>query len=144
MKKFYKLHNFIDLKKFWCFFINLTTLTSSILGQGFFQALPGRNQIMFYTCSGSNLTMIWNKKYKLNYQFVVTLALALVVYIVVLIKVKLFMKKQALLPTISSQIETSGENSNSKWNFSIEKQTLMDFASVAITLSFYGPLLVSI
>jgi len=122
----------------------LATLTSSILGQVTFQALPGRNQIIFYICSGNNLHLVWHQKYKVNYQFVVISALTLFVYIAVLIKVKIFKRKESTLPTISSQINKS-EAKNNKWaSISIEKQSLMDLVSVAISLSFYGPLLVFI
>ena len=118
---------------------------NSIVGQFVFEAfVSGRPQISFFLCSGIDPRSSWNQKLKVNRQFIIVSLLTIITYIFVVVKVKLFNKEDQNLPTISHQLQTN-ERKN-KWTLPsishlIEKQTLVDFASVAITLSFYGPLL---
>jgi hypothetical protein len=112
----------------------------SVLGQSTFETfVSGRPQIGFFLCSGMDPRPSWKQKLKVNRQFVIISIVTVTAYVFVFVKVKLYKRQEQQLPTISHQRKNTWALPSI--SHLIEKQTLVDFATVAITLSFYGLLL---
>ena len=131
------------LFQFWCVFINLATLLNTIVWQISSYLLSGRNSISFYLCLGKDSQNSWQKKTKINFQFYVTFIITIISYSITVMGMKFRKKKPLHLPpTVSQRVDWRLKN---KWKLPsishlIEKQALVDLATVALNLSFYGPI----
>ena len=122
---------------FWCFFVNLNIAFLAGLSQVTFQFLPGRNPYIFYICSGQISDP--NKPVKVNYPFQCSFLIAILIYSVVLVKIKLYnskiLRSVAVLP-----ITSNNRFASAKMGPQI-KSTLANFATLACMLMTVAPIL---
>ena len=119
---------------FWCFFVNLVITILTGLSQMTFQFLPGRNPYMFYVCSGKMSDP--SKQAKLNYPLHFTFFITLVIYSVVLVKIKLYnskiLKSAAVAPIVGSHCLAPSPH---------VKDALANFVTMASVLIAIAPIL---
>ena len=89
-------------KEFWCLFINLATLLSSVIIELVYQIQPGRETISIYFCRGSDPTLFADQEVKANYAFKTLIVIWLSFYFCALVRIKIYMK-QAPTPTSALQ-----------------------------------------
>ena len=91
---------------FWCFFVNLNSAFLAGLSQVTFQFLPGRNPYIFYICSGQISDP--NKPVKVNFPLQCSFLITILIYSVVLVKIKLYnskiLRSVAVLPITSNNL----------------------------------------
>jgi hypothetical protein len=89
-------------KEFWCLFINLATLLSSIIFELVYQMQPGREPISIYICRGTDPKQFEDQEIKQNYAFKALIVIWLSVYTCSLVRIKMY-KKQEPAPTSALQ-----------------------------------------
>ena len=121
---------------FWHFYINAAVALFASTSQFVYQQLPGRNAYHFYTCSGTlpDKTQPIKFNYFLTFSFLSTLA----VYIVVLVKIKLYDLKDPI-PTISLEVALSSELTASNKFYAVLNNSLASFTTLATSLTIALP-----
>ena len=115
---------------FWCFCFNLNIGVLNLISQLVFQMLPGRNSYLYYHCS--NETPLPTDQGKINFFYQFTFTATVVIYIVVICKVKLFKQKDLVVPfTI--------ENSNSHWLTQTLRSSFADILTLTLVLLSLAP-----
>ena len=123
---------------FWIFFINLITVTHASIWQFVYQFLPGRNAYFYYLCVGelpSNSETV-----KFNYFLSFSLILTISIYIIVLIKMKLYEMKDPI-PTVSLEVSGGGNHLPSLISQIIKNSQLANLSTIALGLSLLLPCL---
>ena len=120
---------------FWCFFVNFVFAILTGLSQIIFQFLPGRNPYMFYVCSGKMSDP--RKQAKLNYPLHFTFVTTILIYSIVLVKIKLYnskiIKSAAVVPIVSNYCLAPAPH---------VKNALANFVTMASILIATGPIVV--
>jgi hypothetical protein len=120
---------------FWCFFVNFLFALLAGLSQVAFQFLPGRNPYIFYVCSGqmSDPSMPAKMNFPLQGSFLLTV----VIYSVVLVKIKLYnikvLRSAVVAPTTGNNCLVPAKVGPHM------KNTLANFVTLACILITVGP-----
>ena len=80
---------------FWIFFINLTISAVACFSQFVYQFLPGRNAFFYYMCIGTFPSD--KESIKFNYFLSFNLILTIIIYIIVMIKMKIYACKDPII-----------------------------------------------
>ena len=121
---------------FWCFFVNLNIAFLAALSQVTFQFLPGRNPYIFYVCSGQISDP--DKPAKVNYPLQCSFIITIVIYSVVLVKIKLYNSK-SLRSAAVAPINGNHSFAPAKMGPQI-KNALANFATLACILMTVAPI----
>ena len=120
---------------FWCFFVNLVVAILAAISQFTFQFLPGRNPYIFYVCSGKMSDP--SKPVKVNYPLQCSFLITVLIYLVVLVKKKLYnskiLKFAAVAPIMSNNCILPTKMGPHM------KNTLANFVTLACILITVGP-----
>ena len=86
---------------FWCFYFNLNLGVLNLISQFVHEMLPGRNSYLYYTCNNEMPNPTDKVKPNLFYQFV--FVATVIIYIIVMCKVKLYKQQKDLVVPFTIQ-----------------------------------------
>jgi len=79
--------------EFWGFFLTLANLLLASIAQTVHLILPGRQNINFHVCTGTDPGRFNKSGHKINYSIIITICLSIVGNIIVIVRIKLLRKK---------------------------------------------------
>jgi hypothetical protein len=121
---------------FWSSFLNICIIVHTIFFHIVFHLLPGKYHISFYLCTGKDPRPAWEEPFKKNYDAVLVFCMTVVCYIVTLIRVRLF-KKKDLAQAIPNQNVNHNHLGLVPISQLLDLNSLADSATIFVSLLFF-------